>query len=56
LRWALFVVATCRNGTDLRALRQSWKQLSIHAEDKRNTADLQRFLNAAVAEEPLATL
>lgn len=52
----VFVVATCRNGTDLPALRQPWKQLAIHAEDKRNTADLQRFLHAAVAEEPLATL
>lgn len=51
----VFVVVTCRTGTDLAALRQPWEMLSIVAGDERNTADLRRFLTAVTTEEPLAS-
>lgn len=47
-----FVVATCRTGTSLPALRRPWKMLSIESGDRRNTSDLERFLRTALTEDP----
>jgi hypothetical protein len=46
-----FVVATCRTGTDLLALRQPYKVLEIKPRNRRNTADLQRYLQTTLAED-----
>ncbi|MEV1120272.1 hypothetical protein AB0I91_34930 [Actinosynnema sp. NPDC049800] len=51
----VFIVATCRTGTDLAALRRPWEVLAIAAGDERNTADLRQFLTAVTAAEPLAS-
>lgn len=52
----VFVLVTCRTGTNLPALRQPWKLLAIEAEDRRNTTDLRQFLRHAAADETLANL
>jgi hypothetical protein len=46
-----FIVATCRTGTNLPALRRPWKMFSIEPWDRRNTADLERFLHASFTED-----
>lgn len=52
----VFIVVTCRTGTGLPALRRPWQSLSITAADRRNTADLRRYLIDAAGAEPLASL
>lgn len=52
----VFVLVTCRTGTNLPALRQPWKLLTIEAEDRRNASDLRQFLRHATADETLANL
>ena len=52
----VFLIITCRVGTDLSALRQPWTALSIEAEDRRNTNDLRSYLVATARERPLAAL
>lgn len=52
-----FIVATCRTGTNLPALRQPWKKISFAPEDRRNTSDLERFLHATLTgDQELAAL
>jgi hypothetical protein len=46
-----FIVATCRTGTDMPALRQPYRVLEIKPRDRRNTADLDRFLRSALAQD-----
>jgi hypothetical protein len=46
-----FIVATCRTGTDMPALRQPYRVLEIKPRDRRNTADLDRFLRTALAQD-----
>ena len=46
-----FIVATCRTGTNLPALRRPWKMFSIEPGDRRNTADLERFLYVSFTED-----
>jgi hypothetical protein len=46
-----FVVATCRTGTNLPALRRPWKTMSFEPRDRRNTGDLERFLRTAFTED-----
>ncbi|GAB3442179.1 P-loop NTPase family protein [Actinophytocola sediminis] len=52
----VFLIITCRVGTNLSALRQPWTALSIEAEDRRNTNDLRRYLVATTREPSLAVL
>ncbi|MDQ7802720.1 hypothetical protein Q5425_03195 [Amycolatopsis sp. A133] len=52
----VFMVVTSRVGTDLSALRQPWKTLSIDPSDQRNRNDLREFVLATAATEPLATM
>jgi hypothetical protein len=47
----VFIVATCRTGTDLVALRQPYKVLEIKPQNRRNTADLERYLRTVLAED-----
>jgi hypothetical protein len=46
-----FIVATCRTGTDMPALRQPYKVIEIKPRDRQNTADLARFVHAAFAQD-----
>jgi hypothetical protein len=46
-----FIVATCRTGTDLLALRQPYRVLEIKPRNRRNTADLERFLHKVLADD-----
>ena len=46
-----FIVATCRTGTNLPALRRPWKPISIEPRDRHNTGDIERFLRAAFTED-----
>jgi hypothetical protein len=52
----VFVILTCRIGTDLSALRQPWTALTIHADDRRNTDDLRRYLETCAQDEPIASV
>jgi hypothetical protein len=44
----VFVVATCRTGTDLPALRQPKDVIEIHAGSPRNTDDLAKYLHTVL--------
>jgi len=46
-----FIVATCRTGTDLPALRQPYKVLEIKPRNRHNASDLQRFLRTVLTED-----
>jgi hypothetical protein len=50
-----FIVATCRTGTDMPALRQPYKVLEIKPRNRQNTADLERFLRTALTEDAALT-
>jgi hypothetical protein len=52
----VYVVATCRTGTPLAALRQPWRSLGIEADDRRNAADLRQYLTVMAGEQPLANM
>ena len=43
----VFIVATCRTGTDMPALRQPHRSARDQAGDRRNADDLELFLRAA---------
>ena len=49
-----FIVATCRTGTDMPALRQPYKVLKIKPRNRQNTADLEQFLRTALTEDAAA--
>jgi hypothetical protein len=47
----VFVVATCRTGTELPALRRPFRLVTIEARDRNNTEDLRQFLEATAARD-----
>ena len=52
-----FIVATCRTGTNLPALRRPWTKISFEPADRRNISDLERFLHATLTgDQELAAL
>lgn len=52
-----FIVATCRTGTDLPALRQPYQVIEIKAGSRRNAGDLTQYLRGAfTADVELATV
>jgi hypothetical protein len=46
------VIATCRTGTNLPALRQPYKAVGFDAADARNMGDVREYLHAAAGQDP----